>query len=229
MDRAQFRPAVERDVSVTTAGVELQGTVAVPEAARGVVLFAHGSGSSRHSPRNQSVARVLRQAGLGTLLMDLLTPDEEGVDQHTRHLRFDIELLALRLIGATDWLRQAPATRDFAVGYFGASTGAGAALLAAADRPDVVRAVVSRGGRPDLAGPALMRVHAPTLLIVGGADAPVIDLNERAMDLLDVEKELRIIPKATHLFEEPGALEEVARLAADWFVRHMVPAHAGTA
>jgi dienelactone hydrolase len=229
MDRGQLRPAVEREVRVATAGVELQGALAVPEAAQGVVLFAHGSGSSRHSPRNQYVARALRQDGLATLLMDLLTPDEESVDHYTRHLRFDVELLALRLIGATDWLRQSPATRDFAVGYFGASTGAGAALMAAADRPAVVRAVVSRGGRPDLAGPALMRVHAPTLLIVGGADAPVIDLNERAMDLLDVEKELRLIPGATHLFEEPGALEEVARLAADWFVRHLAPAHAGTA
>jgi pimeloyl-ACP methyl ester carboxylesterase len=192
-----------------------------------VVLFAHGSGSSRHSPRNQYVARVLRQAGFGTLLLDLLTADEESVDQYTRHLRFDIELLALRLIGATDWLRQQTPTRELPIGYFGASTGAGAALMAAADRPDVVRAVVSRGGRPDLAGPALMRVHAPTLLIVGRADAPVIDLNERALELLDVEKELRIIPGATHLFEEPGALEEVARLASDWFARHLAPAHAG--
>jgi dienelactone hydrolase len=228
MDRAQSRPGAEREVRVRTGAVELQGGLAVPEGAQGVVLFAHGSGSSRHSPRNQYVARALRQAGLGTLLMDLLTADEEGVDQYTRHLRFDVELLALRLIGATDWLRQQPAMRSLAVGYFGASTGAGAALLAAAERADVVRAVVSRGGRPDLAGPALMRVHTPTLLIVGGADAPVIDLNERAMELLDVEKELHLIPRATHLFEEPGALEEVARLAAAWFVRHLVPAHAGT-
>jgi len=200
----------------------------VPDGAHGVVLFAHGSGSSRHSPRNQYVARVLRQAGLGTLLIDLLTADEESVDQYTRHLRFDIELLALRLIGTTDWLRQHPLTDELPIGYFGASTGAGAALLAAADRPDVVRAVVSRGGRPDLAGPALLRVHAPTLLIVGGADAPVIDLNERALELLGGEKELRIVPGATHLFEEPGALEEVARLAADWFARHLAPAHAAT-
>jgi dienelactone hydrolase len=168
---------------------------------------------------------MLRQAGLGTLLVDLLTSEEESVDQYTRYLRFDIELLAMRLLGATDWLRQQPETRDLAIGCFGASTGAGAALLAAAERPDLVRAVVSRGGRPDLAGPALIRVRAPTLLIVGGADAPVLDLNERAMELLEVEKELRIVPGATHLFEEPGALEEVARLAADWFVRHLVPAH----
>jgi putative phosphoribosyl transferase len=228
MDSTQSRPGVESEVRVTTAGVELHGNLAVPAAARGVVLFAHGSGSSRHSPRNQYVARVLRQAGLATLLMDLLTVDEESVDHYTRHLRFDIELLARRLIGATDWLRRSPATSDLVVGYFGASTGAGGALLAAAERPDVVRAVVSRGGRPDLAGPALMRVHAPTLLIVGGADAPVIDLNKRAMELLEVEKELHIIPGATHLFEEEGALEEVARLAVGWFVRHLVPAHAGT-
>ncbi len=226
MDRAQYPPAAGRDVRVTAVGIELEGNLAVPDAAHGVVLFAHGSGSSRHSPRNQYVARRLRQAGLGTLLVDLLTPDEESVDQYTRYLRFDIELLAMRLLGATDWLRQQPETRDLAIGYFGASTGAAAALLAAAERPDLVRAVVSRGGRPDLAGPALIRVRAPTLLIVGGADAPVIDLNERAMELLEVEKELRIIPGATHLFEEPGALEEVARLAADWFGRHLVPAHA---
>ncbi|HKI31774.1 MAG TPA: hypothetical protein VKA46_07890 [Gemmataceae bacterium] len=228
MDRVQSRPTADREVSVRTGGVELQGHLTVPDGAHGVVLFAHGSGSSRHSPRNQYVARVLRQAGLGTLLIDLLTADEESVDQYTRHLRFDIELLALRLIGTTDWLRQHPLTDELPIGYFGASTGAGAALLAAADRPDVVRAVVSRGGRPDLAGPALLRVHAPTLLIVGGADAPVIDLNERALELLGGEKELRIVPGATHLFEEPGALEEVARLAADWFARHLAPAHAAT-
>jgi dienelactone hydrolase len=228
MDSAQSRPADEREVRVITAGVELTGCLAAPAGARGVVLFAHGSGSSRHSPRNQYVARVLRQSGLGTLLMDLLTVDEESVDQYTRHLRFDIELLAMRLIAATDWLTQSPQTRELPVGYFGASTGAGAALMAAAERPDVVRAVVSRGGRPDLAGPALLRVHAPTLLIVGGNDAPVIDLNQRALDLLEGERELRIVAGATHLFEEPGALEEVARLAADWFTRHLAPTHATT-
>jgi len=217
-----------REVLVTTTGVELEGSLAVSAAAHGVVLFAHGSGSSRHSPRNQYVARILRQAGLGTLLIDLLTTEEESVDQYTRHLRFDIELLALRLIGVTDWLRQYPLTHELAIGYFGASTGAGAALMAAAERPDVVRAIVSRGGRPDLAGPALMRVHAPTLLIVGGADAPVIDLNEQALELLEGEKQLRIVPRATHLFEEPGALEEVAHLAADWFTRHLTPTHATT-
>jgi dienelactone hydrolase len=227
MDRAQTQPGAEREVRIATGGVELHGGLAVPDGAHGVVLFAHGSGSGRYSPRNQYVARALRQSGLATLLMDLLTAEEESVDQYTRHLRFDIELLALRLIGATDWLRQTPATRDLPIGYFGASTGAGAALMAAAERPDVVRAVVSRGGRPDLAGPALLRVHAPTLLIVGGADTPVIDLNERAMELLDVEKELHTVPGATHLFEERGALEEVARLAADWFACHLAPAPAG--
>lgn len=226
MDRTQAQPADTREVRVPAVGVELEGSLNVPAAARGMVLFAHGSGSSRHSPRNQYVARALRRAGLGTLLIDLLTSDEESVDQYMRHLRFDIELLAMRLLGAMDWLAQEPATRDLALGYFGASTGAGAALRAAAERPDRVRAVVSRGGRPDLAGTALIRVHAPTLLIVGGADAPVIDLNEQAMELLEVEKELRIIPGATHLFEEPGALEEVARLAADWFVRHLAAAPA---
>jgi putative phosphoribosyl transferase len=223
MEKAQTQPVATQEVRVTTAGVELEGTLAVPKDAQGVVLFAHGSGSSRHSPRNQYVARVLRQSGIGTLLIDLMTTEEESVDQYTRHLCFDIEMLAQRLIGVTDWLRQPPLTRNLAIGYFGASTGAGAALMAVAERPDAVRAVVSRGGRPDLAGPALMRVHAPTLLIVGGADAPVIDLNERALELLEGEKELRIVPRATHLFEEPGALEEVARLAADWFARHLVP------
>ena len=226
MDNAEVHTAPAREVAITTAGVELAGTLTVPAEAHGVVLFAHGSGSGRDSPRNRYVARVLNKSGLATLLMDLLTPEEESVDQYTRHLRFDLELLAMRLIGATDWLRNQPATGDLPIGYFGASTGAGAALLAAAERHGVVGAVVSRGGRPDLAGPALMRVHAPTLLIVGGADDQVIDLNERALELLEAEKELRIVPGATHLFEEPGALEEVARLAADWFARHLVNAHA---
>ncbi len=226
MDKAPMQRIATRDVKITTAGVELAGTLIVPDEAQGVILFAHGSGSSRQSPRNQYVAAVLRESGLATLLMDLLTPEEESVDQYSRHLRFDIELLAQRLIGATDWLRSEATTRELPIGYFGASTGAGAALLAAAERGGVVRAIVSRGGRPDLAGPALMRVHAPTLLIVGGADAPVIDLNERALELLEAEKELHIVPRATHLFEEPGALEEVARLAAEWFAHHLEPAHA---
>jgi putative phosphoribosyl transferase len=211
----------ERSVRVDVGQVSLDGDLAVPAGARGVVLFAHGSGSSRHSPRNRFVAGALREAGLGAVLIDLLTPDEEAVDARTGHLRFDIGLLAERLIGVTDWLGRQPETRDLAVGYFGASTGGGAALVAAAERPDVVGAVVSRGGRPDLAGPALGRVRAPTLLIVGGRDVPVIELNQEATAQLRVERQLVIVPGATHLFEEPGALEQVARLAADWFLRHL--------
>jgi dienelactone hydrolase len=187
-----------------------------------VVLFAHGSGSSRHSPRNRYVAGVLRQAGLATLLIDLLTADEEALDAHTAHLRFDIGLLAQRLEGATDWLKRQPDTASFAVGYFGASTGAGAALVAAADRPEDLGAIVSRGGRPDLAGPSLSHVRAPTLLIVGGRDEPVIEMNRRALTQLAAEeKRLVIVPGATHLFEEPGALEEVAQLASDWFTKYL--------
>jgi dienelactone hydrolase len=185
------------------------------------VLFAHGSGSGRNSPRNRYVARALREAGLGTLLTDLLTPDEEAVDLRTGHLRFDIGLLSERLAGATDWLTENPATRGLRIGYFGASTGAGAALVAAAERPEVVGAVVSRGGRPDLAGEALPLVEAPTLLIIGGNDGPVIRMNEEAMERMSAEKELKVVPGAGHLFEEPGALEEVARLAAGWFARHL--------
>ncbi|HEX2037098.1 MAG TPA: dienelactone hydrolase family protein [Chloroflexota bacterium] len=201
----------------------LAGTLTRPAAARGLVLFAHGSGSSRHSPRNRFVAQVLQRAGLATLLMDLLTEEEEAVDLRTRHLRFDIELLAERLVGATDWLAENEHTRGLQVGYFGASTGAGAALVAAAQRPEPVKAVVSRGGRPDLAGAALARVRAPTLLIVGGDDRPVISMNQEAMRELQVEKELVVIPGASHLFEEPGKLEEVARLAREWFTTHFTP------
>jgi dienelactone hydrolase len=187
-----------------------------------VVLFAHGSGSSRHSPRNRFVAQALRQAGLATLLMDLLTIEEEAVDAHTAHLRFDIELLAERLGAATDWLNQAPSTAGLSVGYFGASTGAGAALMAAAKRPDGVSAVVSRGGRPDLAGEALAQVRTPTLLIVGGEDIPVIGMNREALQQLGArEKQLVIVPGASHLFEEPGTLEEVAQLATAWFTRFL--------
>ncbi|HEY1378234.1 MAG TPA: dienelactone hydrolase family protein [Gemmataceae bacterium] len=215
-------PAVEHPVRVRTGPVELDGTLAVPQSAAGVVVFAHGSGSGRHSPRNRFVARVLREAGLGTLLIDLLTAAEEAVDVRTAHLRFDIGLLAERVVGATDWLAGVEATAALPVGCFGASTGAGAALVAAAQRPERVRAVVSRGGRPDLAAEYLPRVQAPTLLIVGGDDEPVIGLNRQALDRLgSKEKGLHIVPGATHLFEEPGALEEVARLAADWFARHL--------
>jgi putative phosphoribosyl transferase len=214
----------ERQVLVTAGSVMLEGTLAIPAGARGIVLFAHGSGSSRFSPRNRAVAQALHAAGLATLLIDLLTPDEETIDLRTRRLRFDIALLAERLIGATDWLTQTPATRALRIGYFGASTGAAAALVAAAERPAAVSAVVSRGGRPDLAGAAMSRVHAPTLLIVGGNDVPVITMNEAAMAQLGVEKQLVIIPGATHLFEEHGALEEVARLACQWLVRYLAPA-----
>ncbi len=201
----------------------LDGNLGVSADARGVVLFAHGSGSGRHSPRNRYVAQVLRKAGLATLLIDLLTAEEEEVDLRTRHLRFDIGLLAERLVGATEWLERNPDTQNLRVGYFGASTGAAAALVAAAEHPEPIGAIVSRGGRPDLAGPALPRVTAPTLLIVGGNDFPVIGMNQEAMEQLRTEKRLEIVPGATHLFEEPGALEEVARLAADWFVRHLDP------
>ena len=211
----------EGAVQVTGGPVVLEGNLGVPEGARGVVLFAHGSGSGRHSPRNRYVAGMLREAGLATLLVDLLTSEEEELDLRTRQLRFDIGLLAERLVGATDWISQSPDTRNLPVGYFGASTGAGAALAAAAERPEEVGAVVSRGGRPDLAGDSLSRVQAPTLLIVGGNDIPVIGMNREAMEQMHVEKELEIVSGATHLFEEPGALEEVARLAAEWFVHHL--------
>jgi putative phosphoribosyl transferase len=211
----------EHPVRVSADPVELEGNLGVPEAARSVVLFAHGSGSGRHSPRNRYVARVFQRAGLATLLIDLLTPEEEEVDLRTGHLRFDIGLLAERLAGATDWLMENPDTSNLRIGYFGASTGAGAALVAAAERPEAVGAIVSRGGRPDLAGDALPLVKAPTLLIVGGNDLPVIGMNEEAFAQMQAEKELRIVPGATHLFEEPGALEEVARLAASWFVGHL--------
>jgi dienelactone hydrolase len=221
-------PAKEDLVQVTAGPVHLEGELKVPAEAQAVVLFAHGSGSSRQSPRNRYVAEVLREANLATLLIDLLTAEEEAVDIHTAHLRFNIELLAERLVGATDWLVQNPQTANLAIGYFGASTGAGAALVAAAARPDMVHGIVSRGGRPDLAGPALSQVRAPTLLIVGGEDVPVIRLNQQARDQLAVrDKQLVIIPGATHLFEEPGALEEVARLAAAWFMRHSSRPHTG--
>lgn len=209
--------AREREVSVKGKGAHLVGILAVPEAAQGVVLFAHGSGSGRFSPRNNYVARVLQEGGLGTLLIDLL----EAWEADDRSKVFDIDLLAERLLLATGWLRQEPETRDLRIGYFGASTGAAAALQAAAEEGDRIDAVVSRGGRPDLALPYLARVTAPVLLIVGGDDTPVIPLNEQAYAALPGVKELVIIPGATHLFEEPGKLAEVARLARDWFQRHL--------
>jgi putative phosphoribosyl transferase len=213
----------QSDVRISIPPVFLDGSLALPARARGVVLFAHGSGSSRHSPRNRYVAEVLHQGGLGTLLFDLLTQDEERIDARTAELRFDIPLLARRLVGATDWLASRPDTRDLVVGYFGASTGGGAALVAAAERPGTVGAVVSRGGRPDLAGSALALVRAPTLLIVGGEDTPVILMNREALSQLGCEKKLEIVPGATHLFEEPGTLEAVAELAREWFADHLQP------
>ena len=213
----------ERLVRVKAGSATIEGNLNLPEGARAVVLFAHGSGSSRFSSRNRYVARVLNEAKLATLLIDLLTSEEEAIDQRTAHLRFDIRLLAGRLVSATDWLTQNVDTRHLSIGYFGASTGAAAALVAAAERPEVVHAVVSRGGRPDLAGAALPRVRAPTLLIVGGDDVQVIELNRAALALLRCEKRLVIIPGASHLFEEPGALDEVARLAREWFRQHLIP------
>ncbi len=212
-----------RPVKVRADAAELDGDLHVSQGAAGVVLFAHGSGSSRHSPRNRQVARALNEAGFGTLLMDLLTADEEAEDLLTARLRFDIPLLSERLVAAIDWLGQAPATRDLPIGCFGASTGAAAALVAAASRPQAVRAVVSRGGRPDLAGSFLGRVEAPTLLIVGGKDSLVIALNQDALTQLNADKKLEIVPGATHLFEEPGALEKVATLATEWFQRWLAP------
>lgn len=218
----------EEGVSIPIGSITLEGTLGLPRDAGGMVLFAHGSGSSRHSPRNRSVARTLRHGGLATLLLDLLTVEEEQVDALDASLRFNIPLLADRLIGATDWVSEQVATRQMRVGYFGASTGAAAALIAAAKRPEAVAAIVSRGGRPDLAGSALPLVRAPTLLIVGGRDDVVITLNQQALAQLRVEKRLAIVPGATHLFEEPGALEQVAQLARLWFERYLTtPASAG--
>jgi putative phosphoribosyl transferase len=210
-----------RPVSIGLVKATIEGNLALPPHPCGVVLFAHGSGSSRHSPRNRLVAETLQSHGIATLLMDLLTASEEEIDQRTSQLRFNIRLLAKRLAGATTWTLRQPDLRGLSVGYFGVSTGAAAALVAAAQLSRVVAAVVSRGGRPDLAGDALGSVVAPTLLIVGGHDGPVIDLNAQALAELGCsEKRLVVIPGATHLFEEPGALEEVARVASDWFSRH---------
>jgi len=207
-----------REVSIDLPGATLEGTLVLPNGTDGIVLFAHGSGSSRHSPRNRYVSEELNSNRIATLLFDLLTGEEESVDRYTGELRFDIAFLARRLVAATQWVMNSPDTRELEIGYFGASTGAGAALVAAAELPGVISAVVSRGGRPDLAGNALGSVRAPTLLIVGGNDEPVIGMNRYALaKLSSPEKELVIIPGATHLFEEPGTLEEVARLAAAWF------------
>ncbi len=208
-------------VQIFLDSIILDGDLIVPEKAKGIVLFAHGSGSSRKSPRNQFVAGILREGGLATLLFDLLTPEEEKIDMITRELRFDIDLLAERLIGATGWILDQPVVQGFKIGYFGASTGAAAALIASAKLPDVVSAVVSRGGRPDLAMKVLDQVKAPTLLIVGGDDFQVIDMNKRALAQLRAEKKLEIVPGATHLFEEPGTLEQASELALKWFQRYV--------
>ena len=216
----------ERLVRVAAARVLLEGNLTLPEGARGIVLFAHGSGSSRFSPRNCYVAQQLNREKLATLLVDLLSPEKEAIDLRTARLRFNIGLLAERLVGVTDWLVRQPDTRPLRIGYFGASTGAAAALVAAAERPQIVRAIVSRGGRPDLAGPAFARVEAPTLPIVGGDDMPVIELNRAALAQLRCEKRLVIVPGATHLFEEPGALDEVARLAREWFQQYLAQGEA---
>ena len=209
------------EIQIQIGRAVLFGELQIPEVATALVLFAHGSGSSRRSPRNRFVARTLNDAGLGTLLFDLLTPEEEEVDMRTREHRFNIGLLAHRLVHATRWTKQLEQTRDLRIGFFGSSTGGGAALVAAAKLPEYVGAVVSRGGRPDLAGDALPNVEAPTLLIVGGYDDVVIDLNEMARHQMRCEVKLEIVPGAMHLFEEPGALERVAKFASDWFSLHL--------
>lgn len=213
--------ATQSEVPVQIPPSGVSGDLMIPANARGIIVFAHGSGSSRLSPRNKFVAGILQRANLATLLLDLLTAEEEQIDLRTRHLRFDIDLLATRLVEASQWLMDNSSTRHLVTGYFGASTGAAAALIAAARLPETVRGIVSRGGRPDLAGTALPRVQAPTLLIVGGDDAPVIELNEKALRELRCEKKLEIVPGATHLFEEPGTLEQVANLATNWFEHHL--------
>jgi dienelactone hydrolase len=209
------------EVQIQAGRTALAGNLHILEGATALVLFAHGSGSSRHSPRNQFVARILNDAGLATLLFDLLTHEEEAIDMQTRELRFNIHLLAERLVHATKWAKQQPETRDLRIGYFGSSTGGAAALVAAVDVSQDLGAVVSRGGRPDLADEALTKVQAPTLLVVGGDDDIVIELNEQARDRMRCEVKLEIVRGATHLFEEPGTLEKVAQLASDWFSLHL--------
>lgn len=209
------------DMKIPVGEVVVEGTLTLPPATKGVVLFAHGSGSSRYSTRNQYVAKEFNKATIGTLLFDLLTQEEEETDIVTAEYRFNIPLLAERLIGATEWLRNDPKTKRLAFGYFGASTGAAAALIAAAKLPSEISAVISRGGRPDLAGKYLSNVVAPTLLLVGGLDTEVIELNRQAMNQMKVEKKIVIIPGATHLFEEQGTLEEVAKVSIDWFLKHL--------
>jgi dienelactone hydrolase len=211
----------EESVILQAGEVVLEGNLALPENSRGVVIFAHGSGSSRLSPRNRHIAGCLQREGIATLLFDLLTAKEEKIDIPTARLRFDIELLSRRLLSATDWIKNNPSTKDLNIGYFGASTGAAAALVACALRPSLIKAVVSRGGRPDMAAEYLSRVKAPTLLIVGGDDHAVIGLNRQALDSLPAQKKIAIVPGAGHLFEEPGKLDEVASLAAEWFRNYL--------
>ena len=220
-EEEEEKAEISREVRVSIDSITLPSELSVPGQAEGLVLFAHGSGSSRHSQRNQYVAQVMREAGIGTLLFDLLTREEEKIDLQTRHLRFDIDLLARRLVDATKWVKKQKETAPLRIGYFASSAGGGAALVAAAEMGDDIGAVVSRGGRSDMAGEALSRVVAPTLLIVGGLDDVILRLNEEALGKLQCMKELKIVPDATHLFEEPGKMEEVARLAADWFQRHL--------
>ncbi|MBZ5558020.1 MAG: dienelactone hydrolase family protein [Acidobacteriia bacterium] len=224
MTRQKKAEATRTPVQVPIGTQSLQGDLGMPADPHGIVLFAHGSGSSRHSPRNQYVARELEGRGLATLLIDLLTPREESVDDITAELRFDIPMLAGRLVTIVDWLKRRGDTASLPIGLFGASTGGGAALMAAADRPDEVAAVVSRGGRPDLAGPALAKVKTPTLLIVGALDGPVIQMNRDAMRQMRAEVSLELVPGATHLFAEPGTLEQVAELAGAWLASHLQPA-----
>ncbi len=223
MDNNQRQAIENRLVRIPIGNIQLEGNLNIPPDAEGIIVFVHGSGSSRHSPRNQFVATQLREGPLGTLLFDLLTQEEEEIDMRTGRLRFDINLLAHRTISAVDWLVKQPFAAGLVVGLFGASTGAAAALIAAAERPDRVGAVVSRGGRPDMAEDFLPRVQAPTLLIVGGNDSPVIEMNQDAFERMSprLDKEFRIIPGATHLFSEPGTLEEVAEMAEEWFVEHL--------
>lgn len=218
-----------REVQILSTGVRLEGIMSTPADAKGIVLFVHGSGSSRHSPRNQFVAQTLQQAGLATLLFDLLTPAEEEIDQRTRQWRFDVNLLARRTAAVLEWLDLQPSAYDLKRGLFGSSTGAAAALMAAAELPEKVAAIVSRGGRPDLASEHLLNVRAPTLLIVGGLDEVVIDLNEEALEQMrpESEKKLVLVPGASHLFEEPGTLEYVAQLARDWFQAHLSKVRVG--
>jgi dienelactone hydrolase len=219
--KSTLRQSSDDAVQIADGSARLDGDLRVPESATGLVIFAHGSGSSRFSPRNRQVAGVLEQAGFATLMLDLLTREEEAADARTGWFRFDIERLGRRVVAAADWASEDPVLRELRFGYFGASTGAAAALIAAAERPQLSGAVVSRGGRPDLADKALPLVQAPTLLIVGGHDEPVIDLNEQAIRQMHAEVRLEIIPGATHLFEEPGALANVAQLAAGWFTRYL--------